>query len=525
MESNMQKQKLTSDDIGILLFVAALIIGAWFRLYPPGIAGFPINDGGLFYKMIEAIQVNNYRLPGFVQYNGLNIPFAYPPLAFYLANLVTDIFHTTIFNTLLWLPAIILIAGIPAIYYLASVVLKSRFQAGLATFLYALLPRSITWLIMGGGITRSFGQLFLILATANIYLLFTTKQKKYLIHSILFSSLLCLTHPEATLHAIVIAVLLLLFYGKNKEGIINSLFVAFGTLILTSPWWITMVLRFGLNPYFSAAQTGLHGFNNLIVLFVPFSEEPFLTIIALLAVIGIAVKIAKGEYLLPIWYVLPFLIEPRNAPNVSIIPMAFLASIALTDLIFPTLSKFESNLRNMEFNITLQSRAEKFLFSYLSVCLFIGMLYFGLDISENRVSPKTKDAFEWIKLNTPENGKFINITGQTNVFADFTNEWFPVFTNRTSLTTIQGYEWMDGVLFNEYVAQMQKLQLCMASSYALDCVESTAGKSGMKYDYIYVTRINGDRTWGNNLIYELRNSKSYAPVYEQENIMIFRYNR
>jgi hypothetical protein len=75
----MQRKKLSSNDIGILFFLAAIIFGTWFRINPPRTAGFPINDGALFYKMIETIQENNFRLPVYIEYNQLQIPFAYPP--------------------------------------------------------------------------------------------------------------------------------------------------------------------------------------------------------------------------------------------------------------------------------------------------------------------------------------------------------------------------------------------------------------------------------------------------------------
>jgi len=519
------EKKLSTDDIGTLLFMASLIFGAWFRIYPPFAAGFPINDGGLFYKMIEALQQNNFRLPEYVQYNGLNIPFAYPPFAFYLAGSISKAFDVSLFQILLWMPAVILIAVIPAIFHLSNLLLKSRLQAGLAAFLYAMLPRSITWLIMGGGVTRSLGQLFLILASINIYLLFTAKQKKHLAFSVLFSALVCVTHPEATIHTLGIALLLWLFYGRNKEGIANTILVAIGTLLLTSPWWITILLRFGLDPYLSAAQTGLNSANYFIVLFVPFSGEPFLTIIAFLAILGIGVKVAKGDYLLPIWYALPFILEPRNAANVSIIPMAILASIALTELLLPLLSKLEGTKRNLQFNSFLQSRAEKLIFAYILMCLLIGMQYFDLSFRQNRVSPQHHDAFEWIKMNAPSDSKFLILTGKTDLFADYLNEWFPVLTDRRSLTTIQGYEWMGDGLFAKNVESMQGLQQCPVKDGVLNCIESIAKQAELDYDYIYVARINGDITWGDNLIYELQNRDQYTQSYFNQYSAIFDYKR
>lgn len=513
-------RKLSIDDIGILFLISALIFGAWFRIFVPYTAGFPINDGGLFYKMIEGVHANHYHLPEYIRYNGLDIPFAYPPLAFYFAGLVSDLCNITLINALRWIPAVTLIAVIPTFYYFAKLILQSRFEAGLASLLYALTPGAITWQIMGGGITRGLGQLFLLLAISNIFLLFTEKQKKHLVLSIIFSSLVCLTHPEATIHTIGSALLICAFYGRNKEGIIHMLFVSIGTLCLTAPWWVTVLHRFGLDPYLSATQTGLYGLNYLIALFVPFSGEPFLTIIALLAILGTATKIAKKEYFIPFWFLLPFIIEPRSAANVSIISMGILASIALTELVFPSLSAFEGNIRNRELNGFLQSRAEKLLFYYLLGCLLISMQYYCLNLSENRVSKGVTESFEWLSLHTPAESRFLILTGKTDVFADFINEWFPVMTNRVSQTTIQGYEWMGDGLFERRLPVMQRIQRCPSSTSALTCIESAA-TGGFDYDFIFVARKNGSAIFGDNLIAELNNSQHYELAYQTVDAVVF----
>jgi hypothetical protein len=526
-----KKKRLTPDEIGVLFLLSALIFGSAFRILPPYLAGFPINDGGLFYKMIQAVQQNHYRLPEYVQYNGLDIPFVYPPFAFYLAGFIADLSGRPLIDIVLWFPAITLIAVIPAVYYFANVFLKSRLQAGLATFLYALLPRSITWLIMGGGVTRSLGQFFLIMAAANIYLLFNQKDltgfhaarstfitmkpvRSSLVLSILFSALVCLTHPEAALHTIGFAFILFLFYGRNKAGMINALIVILGTMLLSFPWWIVTLARFGPAPYLSAAGTGLNSLSYLIVLFSPFSGEPFMTIIAVFAILGFAAQIAKREYLLPILFVIPFIIEPRSAANVSIVPMALLASIAWTDLILPALSKME----NAQFTRFLQSRAEKLLFFYLVFCLMIGMQIFALDFREKRLSPEHRAAFAWITQNTPADSKFLILTGKTDLFADPINEWFPVLSSRVSLTTIQGYEWAGRGEFTKRVPFMQGLQLCAS----LDCVESTAKEAGFDYNYIYIA---GAASADANVIHELKSAPMYSSVYEKDSLTILKYPR
>ena len=80
----MQKRKLSADETGVLLLLAAIIFGAWFRIMPAWLAGFPVNDGGMFYTMILDLQANHYAAPLFTTYNHVSIPYAYPPLGIYI---------------------------------------------------------------------------------------------------------------------------------------------------------------------------------------------------------------------------------------------------------------------------------------------------------------------------------------------------------------------------------------------------------------------------------------------------------
>jgi hypothetical protein len=523
-----QRKPLNQDEVGILFLIAALIFGSWFRLFPVYKAQFPINDGGLFYRMTEAVIENGFRLPAYVHYNGLSIPFAYPPLGFYLAGIVSAALGIKLIQIFLYLPAIVLIVTLFAFFALANTLFESKLKAGLATLIFALLPRSITWLIMGGGVTRSFGELFLILAVLNIYLLFKNQTKKNLWLSILFSSLVCLSHPEAAVHTIGFALVLWVLIGRDRKGTLFALEVAGGTILLTSIWWLPTIIRLGITPFVSAVQTGLHSANALAYFLISFSEEPFLTIIAVLAIIGLAVKIVQREFLLPLWYVLPFVIEPRNAPNVSAIPMALLASTALQELIFPALARLESQLRKIEFRQSLQSRIEKGLFVYLGLCMLTGMYYYDLTITDRKVSPENQKAFQWVAENTPIDSRFLVVTGNTDLFADWTLEWFPVLTNRTSLTTIQGYEWLDGKNFSEHVNEIQLLQHCLTNSTPLTCMEIQAEKLGPGYDYIYVAKKTSPENYvttirGNGLIFDLlQDGRNFTEVYQTNEVAIFK---
>jgi len=90
---------------GALFF--SFLIGIAFRTYHLFIIGFkvPFDLGGLFYQMSIEIIKNGFLLPVSIPYyypGGL--PFAYPPLPFYIQAIIIKLFSPDIFITINALP-------------------------------------------------------------------------------------------------------------------------------------------------------------------------------------------------------------------------------------------------------------------------------------------------------------------------------------------------------------------------------------------------------------------------------------
>ncbi|HZW02660.1 MAG TPA: hypothetical protein VFF68_01935, partial [Anaerolineaceae bacterium] len=73
-----------AQAITLFLLFWAVAFGVLVRLLPVLSSPFPLNDGGLFYRMAADIAQAGFRLPEFTSYNHAGIPFAYPPLGLYL---------------------------------------------------------------------------------------------------------------------------------------------------------------------------------------------------------------------------------------------------------------------------------------------------------------------------------------------------------------------------------------------------------------------------------------------------------
>ena len=120
MEKSLQTNKNVEWQVVILGL--AIFLGGILRIFPGVMAGFPINDGGMFYVMINDLRLNHYLLPDFTTYNISSIPFAYPPIGFYLAAALQGVGISEL-ESLRWLPVLFNSISIFAIYLAGCVLL------------------------------------------------------------------------------------------------------------------------------------------------------------------------------------------------------------------------------------------------------------------------------------------------------------------------------------------------------------------------------------------------------------------
>src|SRR5688572_30275518 len=135
----MPMKPIRRSEWADLIFFLAVLVGTFIRFNPTLLAGFAINDGGMFAVMVDDLKANHYLLPAFTTYNHLNIPFAYPPLGFYLGRITSDLFAWTAPQTLRWVPPFFASLSIPAFYWLARRLLKDRYLAAVSTLFFALM--------------------------------------------------------------------------------------------------------------------------------------------------------------------------------------------------------------------------------------------------------------------------------------------------------------------------------------------------------------------------------------------------
>ncbi len=117
-----------------------------------------------------------------------------------------------------FLPLVVTCATLVAFLLLARDMLSDRIAVVAALASFALVPRSFIWLVMGGGLTRSFGFLFTILALQQAHRFFTRQQCGLRSRPACFTGLTPMSHLGTAPFLAVSLVIFFLAYGRHRRG-------------------------------------------------------------------------------------------------------------------------------------------------------------------------------------------------------------------------------------------------------------------------------------------------------------------
>ena len=467
-------------DWPAFLLFSSILLGALLRFMPAFMTGFPINDGGMFLQMTRDLQANHYLLPHVTTYNAMDIPYVYPPLGFYAASLLADVGRIPLLTVFLWLPPLLSLLAIPAFYHFARL-LTDNLTASLAALLFAVTPGGYGWHIMGGGLTRSFGILFLLLTISNVYTVFREGKPRSLFLAALFGALAILSHPELGLQTAGLCAVLWLFLGRTWRSVRQSLLIAVGVLLLTAPWWWTVLSQYGFSPFLSAAQTGMYD-SAIWLKFLTdnFSPEGFFPFLALLRLMGAGYAFLHRRWLLLALAAAPYLVEPRSSPSIAIFAFSMIAVLAFLQGL-PALWKWLFR-RAATTSSMLATRSGVVTLLVLILFQFIDCGLYNYRLVNTTLTVDERQAMHWLNANLPAGHNFLLLTGGTGPMIDPTQEWFPALTGQHSQTTLQGGEWILGQDFLRRLADLEKLQTCPD----LACVDAWSARTGLGYDYLWL---------------------------------------
>lgn len=487
---------VTWDDIwgqlsGVRRFVASIglieILAMAFAVRALYVltAGFPLNDGGLFYVFARDIQDHNYILPAFSTYNDGTIPFAYPPLGFYIAALVDNLTPLSLLDAVWLLPMVESVASVAAFWFLAKLLLRDRWTVILATVAFALVPRSFLWLIMGGGLTRALALTLAILAIHQARIAVTEERWQPAARASVLIGLCVLTTLE-TASWLVLSLPLFTLFPLQRRRFITLGAIGLGAVAIVLPWFVLIVARHGLDPFLAAREYGgsaigtgdfVAMWNN--VLNPLHTGEPFFPLIAALGLLGATYAIVRGEWLIPGWWILTVIMGTRAFPTLAVLPTAMLAAMAVRDVIIPAYLRASGGARRIPASRKLAAAAV----GGIALFFLIGAALDDTRGDQRYLRPLTDNelaAMTWISEETPPDAEFLVIS-RNGWFADRDGEWFPALAERENIATVQGYEWVDGEF--ERRAELQIMsQMCLPG--AGNCLGQLLNEES--FDYVYV---------------------------------------
>jgi hypothetical protein len=462
--------------LAIVFFIAGVV-----RFLPIGGSVYPINDGGLFAHMASDLARNGFLLPATTTYNGEAIPFAYPPLAIYLTAGIAKVLGADPITVLRLLPALLSTASVLALYLVAAELLRSRWRGVVAGGAFAVMPHSYLWLVGGGGVTRSLGLLLSLLALQQGVRMLRTHRPIHVATTGVLGGLTLLSHPQAALFLAASLLLLVGFHvylGRRATIARNLVMAGVVGLLVATPWLIAVVSTHGLAPLLSAGSTSLDPVTGLSQLLgLRFADASVLDLMTALGVLGVVVRIARGQWMIPLWLVITMLVDPRAGSTFATVPLALSVVPILGELLQRTVVTRGGTASRETETLPSLMRRHRAATVILALLLFV-TLRTAARTAVDPASPlhglttEHVAALRWISANAEEGAQFAVVTGRSWE-ADYLSEWFPVLADRTSVATVQGSEWRGLPTFLDRLASYRQLQKC--ADKTATCIEEWSG--------------------------------------------------
>lgn len=335
------------------------------------------------------------------------------------------------------------------------------------------------WLIMGGGITRAPGYFFGLFALACFLQAKRTVSFRLLCIAAVMGALAVLSHPLMS-SVMILSIICFVVGSAWKFSLKQTAAACALFLTIWLPWCFAMLLHHGMDPFLQAIATGQASASGLLMPFLmiasgsPVFEAP--TVILLF--LGILACFLRQNYRLLIWFLL--LLEiPRLSFIHSTLPIAVLGGIGFQ--LLASLSIFAE---------ASAKQTRRFDAVNVLVAIALGVL---TALSALRTSALSKEillesdvrTLQWIQENTEPLAKFFIITNHPSRH-DFFAEWFPALSQRKSILTFEGKEWLSSGEVDEVYLVRQMLKEARANCAAELPDELT--KRLRETDYILIDR-------------------------------------
>lgn len=497
--------------------IGIALIGAALRLVPVLASDFPLNDGGLFLTMAEDLRANGFGLPEYATYNDLPIPYAYPPLGFYLTALISAVTGTSGVDLLRFVPALASVATIPIVFAIAREWFRDGRMALATTAFFAIAPRSYEWLIGGGGITRAPGFLLAMVAILMAIRMHSAPARwKPIVAGVVLGAS-ALWHPGAGLFGAISAVAIALFVTPERSTALRRVLVVAATsFVVVLPWLIAVVAVHGPGPLIAARASGGSLLDGLLLLAASRPGGGHLEIMGIVTTVSLAICALRRAWLMPVWMIALVLADPRGGASYATLPAAMALAFFVRD-IGRMASRAGSAAASSGRRATMAAGA---VFVFLLIGVSADSLASRLDAFSPFyvVSAAERDGMVWAARETDLDATFVVVSGRP-WSVDAEAEWFPVLADRRSIATVQGYEWFADDAFEAQHRRADRLLRCAAASDA-SCIERWLADAG-EPDYLFLSRRTAVDSRGRECCLQLASLvEDSEVVYRNDDVVI-----
>jgi hypothetical protein len=505
--------------LAVATAVAVVVYAAYLLTHP-----YPGYSAGLYVRIADEIAANGYRLPARIPgYTADGVPFAYPPLLFYVVAVVRDLTGVGAITLSRVLPGLFTVAYLVPYYYTARELLDSAPRAGFATVVLAVTPPVLQWHLSAGGVVRAPAFLFALVGAYTGVRLFRGGDRRWAVPAAVAFGLTVLTHPIYAVFFASTFLLLYLAFDRTPVGLAAGAAVALGGLTIAAPWLWQVIATHGVGVFADAA--GTHGGigpgtapgtpQSSVIDSPPGLDVQVESAFFAAAYVGAAYALATGRFFLPAWLATADVVVGKHR-------FVFVAGAMLVALAAAEVPRRLAGVRSRRETASTALRATAV--ALLAVSLVsTGVLFAvgGLDrVGQSPTQPAYMDAADreamaWARAETPRSAEFV-------VLGDAA-EWFPLFAERTILVGPWGVEWERPAAFRRQLALYEGVSVCRDAQ----CVTRSLREAGVEPDYVYVPK--GEYTV-RGVVQEqaagmhpsLAAADRYELVYENRGVAVYR---
>ena len=466
------------------LLVLVLILALSIRVFPLVKMGFdghlPFGQGGFYIKIAQQIAENNYRLPRVIPHYTLGgVPFAYPPLAFYLEAVLIKL-GVPVFVVSSLLPAAFSFFSVVAFFFLAREIFGYQKTTYLATVIYTLMPSAFGEHLPGEGVVEAMGTTLFILCVLCFLKLSRQKSFKMTAWSGLVLGLALLSSPGGGYTALFIASFITLVSLKRDRRLIVLAGLPFLIALLVSgPFLFRVISNHGQGIFWLTLQDQYRRFFShslLDLMTLSAMNGKLVNVFTPFVVFGLLACLTDTKNLYLIFLLVLTYLIPRE--HVYLVPV-FLSLLATKGVVFLTTStKLKLVYRQGVFLVIWST----FLLGLLTAFIFSGSL-----TEKNIIDDRSLKAMKWVKDHLEAEAAIMVIGDEI--------EWFPQVSGRTVVNVMWGGEWEAGWPVADFSNEVDNCN-------DLICLENAAENYSIDFDYLYFGRpgellksVNSNHEW------------------------------